>query len=71
MPYLFRTVDTDETRRAVAIVPMILIAILHTNATVLAHIRILCTRVDLSTFFTAHPFVTVTPAENKMILYNT
>lgn len=63
--YLFGAVDADEADRAVALVPVLPVAVLDADATVLADVGHRDARVGLGALLAAHALVTAAPAEKS------
>lgn len=64
--YLFGAVDADEADRAVALVPVLPVAVLDADATVLADVGHRDARVGLGALLAAHALVTAAPAEKEV-----
>lgn len=62
--YLFGTVDTGETDRAVAVILVLLVAVFYANTAVLAYVWILYARIHFGTFLTTHAFVALASARS-------
>lgn len=63
--YLFGAVDADEADRAVALVPVLPVAVLDADTTVLADVGHRDARVGLGALLAAHALVTAAPAEKS------